>query len=245
MLPIDTTPPSIGSIERETIVCSAPMICADTTIGSMPWCGDAAVAALAGDDDVEESNRRHHRTEPATGTCRLSPPASCAARTPCPSGNARTVHPSPSCWRRPRIPPPAGKSDTPCRRNCASPRDTSPPQAAWWYGRRVRTHASRPGFGWHAPDRSPPGSAARPCPPAGRSPAPTIPPGSHRRRRASAIPVMISSTPNSASFARTTPEVRASCIDSSGWACRSLPPRGHLGMQCGDAVDDRHVGLRM
>ncbi len=33
---MDTTPASIGSIERETIVCSALMICADTTIGSMP-----------------------------------------------------------------------------------------------------------------------------------------------------------------------------------------------------------------
>ena len=33
-----------------------------------------------------------------------------------------------------------------------------------------------------------------------------------------AIPVTISSTPNSSSFARTTPEVRVSCIDSSGWA---------------------------
>ena len=41
MLPIETTPPSIGSIERETIVCSAPMICAETMIGSIPWCGNA------------------------------------------------------------------------------------------------------------------------------------------------------------------------------------------------------------
>ena len=35
------------------------------------------------------------------------------------------------------------------------------------------------------------------------------------------MPVMISSTPNSRSFACTTAEVRASCIDSSGWACKS------------------------
>ena len=41
-----TTPPSIGSIVRATMVCNAETICAAITIGSMPKCGCAPCVPL-------------------------------------------------------------------------------------------------------------------------------------------------------------------------------------------------------
>ena len=56
-----------------------------------------------------------------------------------------------------------------------------------------------------------------------------------------AMPVMISSTPNAFSFACTTPLVRVSCSAQLGMRMQVVPPLGHLAMELGDAVDDRHV----
>ena len=46
MCPIVTTPPSIGSMVRETMLCSAVRIWPAIMIGSMPLCGSAPCAPL-------------------------------------------------------------------------------------------------------------------------------------------------------------------------------------------------------
>ena len=43
---VETTTASSGSMVREAIVCSAMMVCAATTTGSMPSCGRAACEPL-------------------------------------------------------------------------------------------------------------------------------------------------------------------------------------------------------
>ena len=123
-----------GSTLRETIDCSAVTICAPTRIGSIAVCGRAACPPTPSISDVDRVGRGHDRTAAGWRTRRPAGPADCACRRPRRWRSAPSGRPSPWQGRRRRLPPRAGRSPPPCRRNCASRPDicAAPSSIAVW-----------------------------------------------------------------------------------------------------------------
>ena len=138
------------------------------------------------------------------------------------AGSGRTGRRRSSPWHRRSPPRPAGRCNRRCRRSASSRAGTSRPRAASSCARRARSRACGLRSATCARTRSPPASAARPCPRAGRPRGRSrcASPESPRPRRSCRCRCDARCRARRAARC-TTRAVRCSSKPSSGWAWRS------------------------
>ena len=211
------------------------------------------VAALAGDDDVELVDRRHHRARRGGDLGRRHAGNIVEREDAVERDSARGCRRRSSPWRPPCLPPPAGRSAPRCRQSAASRRGSAPRRGASSCGRHGRRHASSPATSERqgGDPVSAMGSASMSARSATRGPSPRPDDADHagagrcrsrsrrRRSRGAARP------PSPRSGA---PHRRAPAGDGTPAArrsCRAGPPRSRGGRSCPRAPCSAGFGARI